>query len=537
MKNFYIALSSIFVFLIFSCSEVEESPYKTVSIDVNSTGSERTWFMALSKDSADISSDSVPTFSSEERSVTDIEKEQILISDIFTSEDSIFLKKEPEEIIKKNENVIKSLMQENRSATNTVVTPTFDPDVTTGSSTTVYVAASDTKFSPYTATKMCEGTYCSIFYIDNCTAVNAETFSNKGLFEKLKEIFDDEIFPNITDILGSYSYTNSYWRNIIKCPSKINIVIADLYNDYYTTVKNNGNGTVGYFYYGDFLTSNENQNAIIYLDTYFLQKKAEVVYTTMAHEFNHMLNFINKTIKGGSKKLYHSTWYTEMLSSLADSMFENYLVEDIAEKDTIAYQRLPFFYAWHNLGFSNWRNSTKNYFSSGDFYISYGNVFAFGNFLAKNYGGFPLITEIATNSYVDEESIVQAVRKINSDKSSITFEDILKDFSCVLISDYCGDTTLPTLNKKVEYSEDIYLPAINKTYTSILNKYYDTRTKSYSSDDIGFYAITTGNSVPLGQYGFEIFGYTDKVISSVNATVNTEYDAIPYIVTGEQVSF
>lgn len=209
-------------------------------------------------------------------------------------------------------------------------------------------------------------------------------------------------------------------------------------------------------------------------------------------------------------------------------MFENYLSENLKDDDSIISSRIPFFNTWYNLGFSTWRSSTTDYFPSGDVLISYGNVFAFGNFIAKNYGGFGLIKEIAENKYVDEESIVQAVRKCNPERSGITFKDILKDFSCVQITNYTSNGSFPTLRKEVAYEKNksICLKSIDKDNSKYRKNYNHNKTS-------GLYAISNNTPVVLGQYGFLLYGYSVGG-GSVTATIDKNYNAFAYTVLDEQ---
>ena len=139
-----------------------------------------------------------------------------------------------------------------------------------------------------------------------------------------------------------------------------------------------------------------------------------------------------------------------------------------------------------------------------------------------------MIKEIATNDYVNEESVLMAVRKVQKDPN-ITFEDIIKDFSCVAVSNLFNDDSLPTLNKKVVYSgnKNIYLKAVKTSAC------YKSSDRSNSALDI---LENNADSVVLGQYGFLIYGYNDSVISGINATVDEDYDAFAYTVLGKRNS-
>lgn len=540
-KKFFVVGLIAVLGIFYSCDFDDGSSKKTVTLTVNSTDSDRTWFMAASLDSSDISASDVPYF--DFNSATRVAKNNVQnenLENVATLPTK--LRKYDENISRKNQEIAKNLVNGNNSRTafdgKSNVTKEFNSE---NSTTNIYLISNDeNSLTKESATKEYEGTYCNVFFVDNTNGKVTETSLSSykkdsssteiNVFETLGSLFDVKIYPNITNILGSFSYTTSY-SDVISCPSKVNIVIADLYYDYSETESTKA-GTQGYYWAGDMVTEYPNQDAIIYLDSWFIQNNPESVYSTLAHEFNHMLNYMNKSF---SKQLAFSTWYTEMLSGLADAMFENYLVEDLKDDDSIYMQRLPFFNTFYNLGFSNWR-STNKYFNSGssgsDVYISYGNVFVFGDFLAKNYGGFNLIKEIATNSYVDETSIVTAVNKING--TSFSFSDIIKKFSCIPISNFFNDDSLCTLNKKVEYSgnSSIYLKAIqNKSY------YYSGNQYSISNSAVSVLNDNTGNTkVALGQYGFIVYGYSDSAITSINAVEDTDYNASAYTIIGKQVS-
>lgn len=516
MRKSFCLFAAVALFFVCGCDFNEKSSIKNVTLEINSSQDEKVCFMAASMDNADIPAGSVPQFDFNTARNAIAEKNEFSGRKAASPRN---LQRYAEGVSKMNSELVHSLNSSERAAI--YKDKIFHPE---NDSTTVELLFQDSPnqiTKQETAEKVYSGEHCNVFFVQNgdCKITESQL---SAVFKTLGKLFDEKVFPNITDILGEFRYTTSY-DNVIKCPEKVNIVVADLYYDWKESVDG---GVYGYYWSVDLLKDAScNQDAIIYLDSYFLNKEPGAVYSTMAHEFNHMLNYMNKRLKDG---LEYSTWYTEMLSALADAMFENYLVEDLTEKQTTAYGRIPYFNTWHNLGFSTWRSGT-DYCPYGDVYISYGNVFAFGNFLAKNYGGFDLIKEIATNRYGDEDSVVQAVRKI-AGKPDITFEDILKDFSCVQISNYKNDAslTLPTLNKKVVYSknENIYLPAIKS----------DLIVKDRNNFYPGSASLSWGSPftpVVLGQYGFLLYACYEGEISSIEASYDSDYKAFAYTVVGK----
>lgn len=520
MRKSFCLFAAVALFFVCGCDFNGKSSIKNMTLEIDSSQGEKVYFMAASMDNADIPAGSVPQFDFSTARNAIAEKNEFSGRKAAAPRN---LQRYAEGVSKMNMELLRSLNSPERAAENVVYKEKiFYPDQ---ENTTVELLVNENSFETETekTEKVYSGKYCNVFFVRNGD-FDITKSQLSSVFETLGNLFDEKIFPNITDILGKFSYSTIY-KNAITCPEKVNIVVADLYYDWKKTKAENG-GVYGYYCIADLLKNYSfNQDAIIYLDSYFLSESPESVYSTMAHEFNHMLNYMNK---GLAAELEFSTWYTEMLSALADAMFENYLVENMTEEQSIAYDRIQFFNTWHNLGFSTWR-SGSDYYPYGDVYISYGNVFAFGNFLAKNYGGFGLIKEIATNTYVDEDSIEQAVRKITG-KPGITFEDILKDFSCAFVSYFFKDYSIPSLRKKVVYpkNENIYLPSIG---------WYGYYLRSEKNDDFftnsGIYSYFNAAPVVLGQYGFLLYGYYDGEISSIEASWDSDYNAFAYTVVGK----
>lgn len=532
MKKCFLCGALLFSVLVSGCYIAEDSSKKNITIETNASSGDKVWFMAVSMDSADIPASSVPYFHISRAKSVEAENIRPEKNNDSSNEfnNSRNFNTSSEYISKSNTALLKSLSSRNLY-NYSYKEKLFNPKGSKGRTTKIKLNTDSSILKEEKATKMYSGKYCNVFFVQNgnCPITKEQLSSYKlngrtvDLFEVFGKLFDDKIFPNITDILGAYEYTTTY-ENVISCPKKINIVISDLFYDYSNTSKTKS-GTYGYFWAGDMFKDYENQDSIIHLDSFFILENPESVYSTLAHEFNHMLNTINKSFV---HKKEFSTWYTEMLSALADAMFENYLSENLKDDDSIVNSRIPFFNTWYNLGFSTWRSGTTDYFPSGDVLISYGNVFAFGNFIAKNYGGFKLIKEIAENKYVDEESIVQAVRKYNPERSGITFKDILKDFSCVQITNYTSNGSFPTLRKEVTYEKNksICLKSIDKDNSKYRKNYNHNKTS-------GLYAISKNTPVVLGQYGFLLYGYSVGG-GSVTATIDKNYNAFAYTVLDKQ---
>ena len=218
--------------------------------------------------------------------------------------------------------------------------------------------------------------------------------------------------------------------------TKINILVYDISNDGTNTQNRSVIG--GLFSSLDLFktTIDANSNAIecIHVDSYLLQtdvnNNTKFITSTLIHEFQHLLHYINKSVKvlNGSRT---ETWYNEMMSLCAEEIFQSDLgVTDSASPKS----RLSMFNANYYVGFRNWNNSLEHY----------ANVYAFGAYLMRNYGGIRLIHEIATNNYVNEASITAAIRACGYNED---FTSVLHKFGQAII--YPTDSSKATLYKGV----------------------------------------------------------------------------------------
>ena len=366
----------------------------------------------------------------------------------------------------------------------------------------------------------------------------------KNSFVLLGQEFD-RCYEQEIGIIGDPKY-NEYRKNIfVPCNNKVVILVSDLYGD---AKEGQDSGVVGYFYNADmynqtFLDENvnikqvslskvqkipstdpayvhSNEAAMFYVDSNFLTNNQEVVYTTLVHEFNHMINFIIKTLKymtnhtnvALSQMSSHmcDTWFTEMLAMTTEDMFCDFMNTKF-ENSPMA--RLPIFDLYYHYGFRNWDSYTVSEYSQLDsIYVSYANTYAFGAFLARNYGGTDFIKKIAQSEYVNEQAIDNALKEVGS-----SYKEALKNFALVLINTATpDDAQLAQTGSKYYYSlnrsakktgEELYFNPINLNFTVGNNKY---KPEIYSKT----------KSVDLGPNAFSIH-YVGFNIKSFELTANT----------------
>ena len=265
---------------------------------------------------------------------------------------------------------------------------------------------------------------------------------------------EEDIFGETGDfILNKNETANEFIKeemSVSPTSTYINIVLTDIGKDYNSSTKS---GVVGYFwgkdYYNKELVSYSNEGKYFYIDIPFCNynssatsteerysgtgEVSDMVISTLFHEYQHMIHFNNKYDVESDED---TTWYNEMLSMLC----EDIMAETLDLEETVQDERIPTFNVYYPLsGISEYLDS--------DSWISYGTAYAFGAFLARNYGGVNLVEEMSKNDYVGKESIVSAVNSINS--TNLTWEDLVKEYlqAVVFRSAYSQENDLPTFNK------------------------------------------------------------------------------------------
>lgn len=337
-----------------------------------------------------------------------------------------------------------------RSAVLSAASSTAEKAWSLGEKKQIYIDT-DSSMSSYeqeSATLRAKGENCYVWIVDKYYAESASGSSvNESVAEKYAEKFE-EIYPCITNIFGDESkeIINYGTNEIVDMASvsdtgnKINIVIYDIGADYNFS---SSTGVVGYFYAKDYYyvpdgTQVSADNAIVeksnagkyfYVDSGFANSDFDTTISTLAHEFQHMIDFNQKNMSSMKKYLSGDiskdkilspdTAYNEMLSMLCEDMMQEKLgLKDYASPKN----RIQSFNAYYYMsGIREYRNDNTSYAS-----FSYSTSYAFGSWLARQYGGAALVSEISRNEYAGTESIVQAVNYLN--KLSKTFDDLFKEF-------------------------------------------------------------------------------------------------------------
>lgn len=342
----------------------------------------------------------------------------------------------------------------------------------------------------------------------------------------------DEMYKYITEVYGPlpenmiYSPNGSF-NDCVKRPMtnfsttgiKINILIGDIFSDNTNEMAANDNGVMGMVCQKDLYASGvKGKNTVVdasnsgnyfYLDSYWAVKDEKEAFSTMAHEFQHLIGFGLKYVEYALE--YDSYYLTEMLSMLTEDMMQEYL--EVSDNN-VALARLPLFNRYYFL-------LGLNEFSQDEYMaIAYANAYSFGAWLSRQYGGTKLIHEMALNKYVGIDCMVNAVNKVNG--KDYSYLDLLRKYTQALVftNTYYA---YPTMNKDAEtsitYNGYTYpMKAIDLWH---LDKRLEVKSNAnVKYDGPQYFSSSTGYKLP--PYGFTLhkIGTVDADAKSVNLTLS-----------------
>ena len=207
----------------------------------------------------------------------------------------------------------------------------------------------------------------------------------------------DKIYNTDDSVYGPMS-TDS------KTGEKINIMLYDMLTD----------GKVyGFVYHGDIRhnTTGSNEGRFVYIDSKTTLNVPLEAYSTAQHEFSHTISFNQKTMIHKKESTY---WYGELLAMMCEDMMQAYFgISDSDVNDKLGNTpkaRLPTANCNHEWGCG----------LTGQTSATYSATFHLGAWLVRKFGGPKFIKEIATNAYVDFDSILAAVKDASRKDYTIT---------------------------------------------------------------------------------------------------------------------
>jgi hypothetical protein len=300
------------------------------------------------------------------------------------------------------------------------------PGYTVGSSTKSFWTQDDSgNFTKIATTLRAAGTYSNV-WVANANYNNSSSTNNdnKITTDRAKALADkfDIIYQKETPVFGFekggglFNGTNYSGNGGVDGDPKIQILVYDIFGDFSSSQRG---GVLGYFWRGDeFDMSGSNKAEIFYIDAHFTDLAPDAIYSTLAHEFQHMINFNVKELP--AEKLT-ATWYNEMLSMLAEDLIDQFIEIDIENTGHPIKSRIPTFLSNYYKDPTNWNNN--------DVYASYANAYALGAYLVRNFGGVNFVKAVMSNSAFDAASLNLALAnsgvnplytEVNSFKTAIS---------------------------------------------------------------------------------------------------------------------
>lgn len=202
----------------------------------------------------------------------------------------------------------------------------------------------------------------------------------------------------------------------------IQIFIYDIDGDYSST---QSSGMVGYFWAKDeYLdasvapTYRSNEAELFYLDAYFADLDADLSASTLAHEYQHMIQFNQKKLLRGVEA---STWFDEMCSMAS----EDFVGQALGIPDSSSPRsRVPQFNAsYYQAGVAEW-------LTGSDVLKSYAALYVFGAYLSRNFDGAALFHNLVVSSLVDQAAISSALQAVGT---GTTFDAVFRDYSSTFV--------------------------------------------------------------------------------------------------------
>jgi len=292
-------------------------------------------------------------------------------------------------------------------------------------------------FVQKTATLRAAGTCGNIWVMNDLTTFT----SAQAMADKF-----DLLYPIETSLLGD---DFGGWD----IDSKIQLLVYDL--GYSTS-----GTTLGYFWGKDMRTDigfgqRSNEAAMFYLNgnaNVFTNFGADTLYSTLVHEFQHMIHHARKSMKG----LNSAAWYNEMLSMAAEDVISPLIGIGPTNQGHPIQRRIPgtsgFLNRYYTAGITEWDTSDNTL-------DSYAIAYAFGAYLLRNYGGASLLQEMLANDLIDIASVTAALRTVNAG-SEPSFEEALRRFGEALVFSGTLPADVQSFDKTVTKTIDGY------TYTA-----------------------------------------------------------------------
>lgn len=401
----------------------------------------------------------------------------------------------------------------------------IDPALTVGTSTkTFWVEDSAGAWQQISATLRSVGQNCYIWVADvnysASSSLNNDNLVTMAQADALRDKFDgtaassynNGIFRNVTNIFG-YEYGGGTGGDGGRDGDQhIAMLVYDIEYDY---TSSQSGGVLGYFWGKDYYTQAQmdttsskpktNYSEMMYIDSHFTDKYPAMISSTLAHEYQHMINF---NVKSVLHNVSSSAWYNEMCSMVAEDLVAANIGLNPVTDGAIS-RMTQFNYHYAESGVSDW-------LSGNDVLKSYASAFAFGAFLERNYGGANFFKALAANASVDTASITAALATLGY---TDTFADAFRHYGEALVY-----TAVPALSSVKTLNQAVTKTIDSINYTSVavdLSTFQQQNLASgYVSGAYGPRIYTPSTAVELRPFGTSIHSQTSWTSLTGDLTVN-----------------
>jgi hypothetical protein len=250
---------------------------------------------------------------------------------------------------------------------------------------------------------------------------------SQSSIDKLADIFlksgeDNDIYDWVSNVYGKEwgSEANYIDSKLIHNSDIIDILVYNM-NNY---------GLAGYFWGKDNFKRSEvgasNEKIMFYINSELLKRDPKETYTTLAHEFQHMIHFYQRSVIKG---IEDAAWYDELMSEATEDLVAT-KIGYMGPRHVDSYNgtagragnrggRYPNFNRYNTVALTTWQNTTRDY----------SKVSAFGGYLLRNYGGANFLKRMMYTNNQDEYGVLDATKE----KS---FSDLIANWGvAVLLSD------------------------------------------------------------------------------------------------------
>ncbi|MED4936081.1 Ig-like domain-containing protein [Heyndrickxia coagulans] len=372
-------------------------------------------------------------------------------------------------------------------------TKSIKKDYVKGDSKSFYVQNLETnEFSSISATLLYSGAHANVWVNNNDITEDEAALLGKE--------FDNKIYRSDVDNFGMPSDVDQN--------GKVNILCYDIQDGF----SGSGGYVAGYFSPRDlYQYSYSNQSEIFYIDTYPLMgmsatKDVSQAYSTLAHEFQHMINFNQKVFVQGLTDT--DTWMDEGLSMAAEQIYTGAPLNDRIDY----YNEDADITKGHSLLYWDYE---------GDTLANYSLSYLFMEYLKAQCGqGNTIYKELINDPHTDYQAVQNIIHKYID--PNLSFGQFMTDFRAALVLKediglygFKGDTAFDGLKVKTYSGSSIHIKGGGAIVKALSSK-DDFQVPSDKGDDVTYTLLEKGDAgavTSLSKPSVQTVGDNDTVVT------------------------